>query len=138
MHSPGAPSLRREVERQFWVQIATGITSEKAAEAAGVRMGPIGRNSSGSSSVVGASTAAADPAETLLGFGAVPKSLSIDMKDLRMVDRAQYLDFTNKSRERVASARAVGGREELHRHLGATHAILALNDAGRRRPCDLF
>ncbi len=36
MRSPGAPSLRREVERQFWVQIATGITSEKAAEAAGV------------------------------------------------------------------------------------------------------
>lgn len=32
----GAPSLRREVERQFWVQIATGITSERAAEAVGV------------------------------------------------------------------------------------------------------
>ncbi|MBS0343475.1 MAG: helix-turn-helix domain-containing protein, partial [Proteobacteria bacterium] len=36
MRSPGAPSLRREVERQFWEQIATGITSEKAAEAVGV------------------------------------------------------------------------------------------------------
>lgn len=36
MRSPGAPSLRREVERQFWAQIATGITSEKAAEAIGV------------------------------------------------------------------------------------------------------
>jgi IS30 family transposase len=36
MRSPGAPSLRREVERQFWKQIATGITSEKAAEAVGV------------------------------------------------------------------------------------------------------
>jgi IS30 family transposase len=36
MHSPGAPSLRREVERQFWKQIATGITSEMAAEAVGV------------------------------------------------------------------------------------------------------
>jgi len=35
MRSPGAPSLRREVERQFWQQIATGITSEKAAEAVG-------------------------------------------------------------------------------------------------------
>ena len=35
MRSPGAPSLRREVERQFWAQIATGITSEKAAEAVG-------------------------------------------------------------------------------------------------------
>ncbi len=36
MRSPGAPSHRREVERQFWGQIATGITSEKAAEAVGV------------------------------------------------------------------------------------------------------
>lgn len=36
MSSPGAPSLRREVERQFWKQIATGITSERAAEAVGV------------------------------------------------------------------------------------------------------
>jgi hypothetical protein len=33
MRSPGAPSLRREIERQFWEKIATGITSEKAAEA---------------------------------------------------------------------------------------------------------
>jgi biotin carboxyl carrier protein len=36
LRSPGAPSHRREVERQFWAQIATGITSEKAAEAVGV------------------------------------------------------------------------------------------------------
>ncbi|MEI0977289.1 helix-turn-helix domain-containing protein, partial [Pseudomonas aeruginosa] len=36
MRSPGAPSLRRETERLFWEQIATGITSEKAAEAVGV------------------------------------------------------------------------------------------------------
>lgn len=36
MRSPGAPSLRRGVERQFWAQIATGITSEKAAEVVGV------------------------------------------------------------------------------------------------------
>ena len=40
MRSPGAPSLRREIERLFWKQIATGITSEKAAEAVGVE--PIG------------------------------------------------------------------------------------------------
>lgn len=32
----GAPSHRRETERRFWQQIATGITSEKAAEAAGI------------------------------------------------------------------------------------------------------
>ena len=36
MRSPGAPSLRREVERKFWEQIATGITSERAAEVVGV------------------------------------------------------------------------------------------------------
>jgi IS30 family transposase len=36
MRSPGAPSHRREIERSFWKQIATGITSEKAAEAVGV------------------------------------------------------------------------------------------------------
>jgi len=41
MRSPGAPSLRREVERQFWQQIATGITSEKGAEAVGVSQ-PVG------------------------------------------------------------------------------------------------
>ena len=34
MRSPGAPSLPREVERQFWEQIATGMTSERAAERA--------------------------------------------------------------------------------------------------------
>ena len=36
MRSPGAPSLRNEIERLFWKQIATGITSEKTAEATGV------------------------------------------------------------------------------------------------------
>lgn len=36
MRSPGAPSLRNEIERLFWAQIATGITSEKAAQAIGV------------------------------------------------------------------------------------------------------
>ena len=41
MRSPGAPSHRREIERLFWKQIATGITSEKAAEAIGVSQ-PVG------------------------------------------------------------------------------------------------
>jgi transposase len=36
MYSPGAPSLGHEIERRFWQRIATGITSEKAAEAVGV------------------------------------------------------------------------------------------------------
>jgi transposase len=41
MRSPGAPSHRREVERLFRKQIATGITSERAAEAVGVSQ-PVG------------------------------------------------------------------------------------------------
>ncbi|WP_191623564.1 helix-turn-helix domain-containing protein, partial [Pandoraea fibrosis] len=36
MCSPGAPSLGREIERQFWRHVATGITSDKAARATGV------------------------------------------------------------------------------------------------------
>lgn len=36
MKSPGAPSLRREVQRAFWREIAKGVTSEDAAVAVGV------------------------------------------------------------------------------------------------------
>ena len=36
MKSPGAPSLRREVEREFWREIAKGLLSEEAAAAVGV------------------------------------------------------------------------------------------------------
>lgn len=36
MKSPGAPSVRREVERAFWQEIRTGVTSEAAAAAVGV------------------------------------------------------------------------------------------------------
>src|SRR5438552_14462333 len=36
MKSPGAPSLRREVERVLWGEIATGVTSEAAAARVGV------------------------------------------------------------------------------------------------------
>jgi len=36
MKSPGAPTLRQEVERLFWRQIARGLTSEDAAIAVGV------------------------------------------------------------------------------------------------------
>jgi IS30 family transposase len=35
MKSPGKPSLRREVEREFWVLIAKGMSSEDAAVAVG-------------------------------------------------------------------------------------------------------
>jgi IS30 family transposase len=36
MKSPGAPALRRDVERLFWREIARGLTSEDAAIAVGV------------------------------------------------------------------------------------------------------
>ena len=36
MESPGKPSLRREVERGFWREVAKGVTSEEAAAAVGV------------------------------------------------------------------------------------------------------
>ena len=36
MRSPGKPSLRREVERGFWGEIAKGVSSEEAAVAVGV------------------------------------------------------------------------------------------------------
>ena len=36
MKSPGAPAHRREVEREFWRVIATGVTSDEAAAAVGV------------------------------------------------------------------------------------------------------
>ena len=36
MKSPGAPSHRKEVERQFWREVATGVTSEEAAARVGV------------------------------------------------------------------------------------------------------
>ena len=36
IRSPGAPSLWREIERRFWLQIASGTTSETDAEKVGV------------------------------------------------------------------------------------------------------
>jgi IS30 family transposase len=41
MKSPGKPSLRRDVERLFWHEIAKGVTSEEAAVAVGVSQ-PVG------------------------------------------------------------------------------------------------
>ena len=36
MKSPGAPRHRREVEREFWRVVATGVTTSDAAEGLGV------------------------------------------------------------------------------------------------------
>jgi IS30 family transposase len=38
MKSPGAPSLRREVQREFWIEIAKGVTTDRAAESVGVSL----------------------------------------------------------------------------------------------------
>ena len=43
MKSPGAPAHRREVERVFWMQVVTGVTSEQAAAAVGVSQAVGGR-----------------------------------------------------------------------------------------------
>src|SRR4029453_16117731 len=43
MKSPGMPSLRRDVERQFWCEIAKGLTSEDAALAVGASPAAGGR-----------------------------------------------------------------------------------------------
>lgn len=36
MRSPVAPSRRRKIERHSWEKVATGITSDKAAEVVGI------------------------------------------------------------------------------------------------------
>jgi IS30 family transposase len=43
MKSPGAPSHRREVEREFWREIAKGVLPEEAAHAVGVSQAVGGR-----------------------------------------------------------------------------------------------
>jgi IS30 family transposase len=43
MKSPGAPALRRDVERLFWCEIARGLSSEEAAVAVGVSQAAGGR-----------------------------------------------------------------------------------------------
>ena len=43
MKSPGAPAHRRDVEREFWRVIATGVTSEQAAAAVDVSQAVGGR-----------------------------------------------------------------------------------------------
>ena len=90
MKSPGAPSFRREVEREFWREIATGVTSEEAAIA------------------VGASQAAGS--RWFRQRGGMP---SIDLAQLS----GRYLSF--HEREEIAIGRAQGGGvREIARRLG--------------------
>lgn len=52
MKSPGKPSLRRDTERAFWREIATGCTSERAAILAGVSQAAIAQELNRSPSTI--------------------------------------------------------------------------------------
>jgi IS30 family transposase len=90
MRSPGKPSLRRDVERSFWVGIAKGLTSEEAA---------LG---------VGASQAAGS--RWFRERGGMPTFLTVPLT-------GRYLSF--EEREEIAIARAQGqGVRTIARRLG--------------------
>ena len=97
MRSPGAPSLRREVERQFWEQIATGITSERAAEVVGV---------------VGVSQAVG--ARWFRHRGGMPLFMSNPVS-------ARYLSFAEREEIGLLRAQDVGVRE-IARRIGRSTA----------------
>ena len=97
MRSPGAPSLRREVERQFWVQISTGITSEKAAEAVGV------------SQAVGS--------RWFRQRGGMPLFMSKPVSE-------RYLSFTEREEISLLRAQDVGVRE-IARRLGRSPSTVS-------------
>ena len=97
MRSPGAPSHRREVERQFWVQVATGITSEKAAEAVGV------------SQAVGS--------RWFRHRGGMPLFMSKPVSD-------RYLSFTEREEIGILRAQDIGVRE-IARRLGRSPSTVS-------------
>lgn len=97
MKSPGSPSLRREVEREFWRVIATGVTSEEAA------------------SLVGVSPAAGT--RWFKQGGGMPP---MDLAPLS----GRYLSFSE--REEIAILRAQGsGVRAIARHLGRSPSTIS-------------
>jgi IS30 family transposase len=88
MRSPGAPSLRHEIERLFWKQIATGITSERAAERVGVSP-PVGTR-------------------WFRHRGGMPLFMSCPISD-------RYLSFAEREEIGLLSAQGVGVREIARR-----------------------
>jgi IS30 family transposase len=90
MKSPGAPSHRREVEREFWREIAKGLTSEQAAVA------------------VGASQAVGS--RWFRQGGGMP---SIDLAPLS----GRYLSFQEREEIAILTARGAGVRQ-IARRLG--------------------
>jgi IS30 family transposase len=97
MRSPGAPSLRREVERQFWQQIATGITSEKAAEAVGVSQ-PVG-------------------SRWFRHRGGMPLSMSTPVSE-------RYLSFAEREEIALLRAQDIGVRD-IARRLGRSPSTVS-------------
>ncbi len=97
MKSPGAPSLRREIEREFWREIAKGLLSEEAA------------------AVVGVSSAAGT--RWFRQRGGMP---SFDLAPLA----GRYLSF--HEREEIALLRAQGaGVREIGRRLGRAPSTIS-------------
>ncbi len=88
MKSPGAPSLRREIERAFWHEIARGLTGTEAALA------------------VGASQAAG--CRWFREGGGMP---SIDLAPLS----GRYLSFSEREEIAILKAQGVGVRETARR-----------------------
>lgn len=97
MRSPGAPSHRREVERQFWQQIATGITSEKAAEAVGASQ-PVG-------------------ARWFRHRGGMPLFMSTPVSE-------RYLSFAEREEIALLRAQDIGVRE-IARRLGRSPSTVS-------------
>ena len=97
MRSPGAPSLRREIERLFWKQIATGMTSEKAAEAVGVSQ-PVGTR-------------------WFRHRGGMPLFMSTPISD-------RYLSFAEREEIGLLSAQSLGVRE-IARRIGRSPSTVS-------------
>ena len=97
LKSPGAPSLRRDVERLFWHQIAKGLSSEEAALA------------------VGASQAAGS--RWFRERGGMPTFMVVRLS-------GRYLCF--EEREEIALSRARGaGVREIARRVGRSPSTIS-------------
>lgn len=97
MKSPGAPSHRQEIERIFWKHIATGVTSEKAAEASGV------------SQAVGT--------RWFRNRGGMPLFMSLEIS-------SRYLSFQEREEIAILKAQEVGVRE-IARRLGRSPSTIS-------------
>jgi len=97
MKSPGRPSLRREVQRAFWREIATGVTSEQAGVA------------------VGASGAAGS--RWFREGGGMP---NVDPSPLS----GRYLSFAEREEIAILKAQGVGVRETA-RQLGRSPSTIS-------------